>query len=88
MKLRTYALLGMLLISGLSTAQAPAPQLSTADKIAINTLEKTKQDARKSFEDAQAAEDQMRKEFATANPGWHITAGFIVEADAKPEVKK
>lgn len=72
--------------------QAPKPEtpsLSTADRVAIQSLEKTKADAAKQWQDAQQQELTVLREWQVAHPGWHIDqATFAVTPDAKPAEKK
>ena len=73
----------MLVISGGVLAQAPppSPQLSTADKVAIQTFEKAKQDAQKQFNEAQQGETTVIREWEVAHPGFTINpTTFVVEA--------
>jgi hypothetical protein len=72
---------------------APAPQLSTADKIALQTLESAKAKDQEDFGEKVKAEQAIFNEFANAHPGWHINPqSGAVEHDAPaaktPEVKK
>ena len=62
---------------------APPPTLSTADQIAIRACEQRKQDAQKQFNEAQQEELSVEREWQSAHPGYHLTASFTVEADAK-----
>ena len=65
--------------------QTPAPTLSTADRVAINTFEKAKQDAQKEFDGAQQGELTVLREWGNAHPGWHVNQQtFAVEKDAVP----
>lgn len=68
MKLTTLFAI-MLITSGV---YAQAPQLSTADKIAIQACEKAKQDARTTFDTAQKQESEILKEWQSAHPGFTI----------------
>ena len=64
---------------------ASPPQLSTADKIAIQACEKSKQDAQKQWQDAQQQELSVLREWGSAHPGFHINQqSFAVEADPPP----
>lgn len=86
------AFIAILLLSamtaGAQQSPKPAPVLSTADKIAIQSLEKNKQDAQTQFNQAQQAEMTIVREFAQQHPGYHVNAStFVVEADAKPAEK-
>jgi hypothetical protein len=90
--MKLAAVLALYLFARVSLAQAaptPNPSLSTADRVAINTLEKAKQDAGKEYTDAQQSEDSIFHEFAAAHPGYHINPKtFAVEADPKTEAPK
>jgi hypothetical protein len=68
---------------------APPPQLSTAEHIAIQACEKSKQDAQKQWQDAEQQELTILREWDSAHPGFHINQQtFAVEADPpKPMVK-
>jgi hypothetical protein len=82
MKRIVFALIGA---SAIAFGQAQPPQLSTADKVAIQTLEKTKQDARKQFEGAQQSELTVLSEWGASHPGYHVNQQtFAVEQDPKP----
>jgi hypothetical protein len=71
-------------------APKPTPTLSTADKVAIQTFEKAKQDAQKQFNDAQQGELSVLREWESAHPGFLINPKtFVVTAEpAKVEPKK
>ena len=78
----------ILLLAG-AAQQPTAPQLSTADRVAIQTFEKAKQDAQKQYGDAQQGELAVEREWGAVHPGWHIDPQtFTVEADPKPEAPK
>jgi len=80
-----WPILALLSLAG--AAQQP-PQLSTADKVAIQAFEKAKQDAQKQFQDAQQGELTVLREWGTAHPGWHIDqTTFAITADPKPAPK-
>jgi len=69
-------------------AFAQTPQFSTADKIAIQALEKTKLDAGAAYQDAQQKELAIFGEFTKLHPGFHVDPQtFAVAADPKPEKK-
>ena len=73
-----------ILLSLSLVAQAPAPILSTADKVAIQTFEKSKSDAQKMFNEAQQGELSVLREWAVAHPGWTVNPQtFAVEAEKK-----
>jgi hypothetical protein len=64
---------------------AAAPTLSTADKVAIQTFEKSKQDAQKEFDSAQQGELTVLREWGNAHPGWHVDQrNFAVVKDDQP----
>jgi hypothetical protein len=59
------------------------PVLSTSDKIALQALEKQKQEAQQQFTNSNQSESVILREFTTAHPGYHVNpTTFIVEADA------
>lgn len=81
--------LSLIAVGAAGQTAAPAPPLSTADRVAIQTFEKAKQDAQKTFNDAQQAENAVLKEWQSAHPGYHVNPQtFAVEADPKPEPPK
>jgi hypothetical protein len=78
-----FLTLAVLLIG--QTAKTAPPTLSTADRVAISSLEKTKQDAAKTWQDAQQQELAIEREWVTAHPGWTIDPQtFAVVAEPKP----
>lgn len=63
-------------------AAVPVPTLSIADKIALQALEQKKQEAQTAYNQAQAAEMTVEREFATNHVGYYVNAqSFAVEAD-------
>jgi hypothetical protein len=63
-------------------APNPVPQLSTADRIALQNCQQMKQSAQKQWQDAGQQEQAVLSEFAAGHPGFHINpTTFIVEAD-------
>jgi hypothetical protein len=61
---------------------APVPQLSTADRIALQSCEKIKQDVQKQWQDALQQEQTILTEFATNHPGYRVNPqNFIVEPE-------
>ena len=62
------------------------PQLSTADKIALQTTEKQKQEAGKQYAEAQQAQGTILQEFAAAHPGFHfdLQTGVVVKNAPTP----
>jgi Skp family chaperone for outer membrane proteins len=68
----------------------PAPQLSTADRIALQSCEKIKQDAQKQWQDALQQEQAILTEFNTSHPGYRVNPqNFVVEPEqTKPEQPK
>jgi hypothetical protein len=81
MLLKRFSLLTAMILSTAVYSQSPnGPQLSAADKIAINTLEKAKQDAMNAYNEAQKAEAQIRDEWNKAHPGYNLNPQtFTVE---------
>lgn len=72
------------------TVEGPVPQLSTADKVAIQSLEQQKAAASKQYQDAQTQELSILREFGAAHPGYTVNQStFAVEQNppAKAEVK-
>jgi Cu/Zn superoxide dismutase len=74
-------------------AAQPAPQLSTSDKIAIQSLQKTQEAAAKEWNDAEQQKLSVLREWSMVHPGFHIhyvpqnpndPQNLMVEADAKP----
>ena len=68
----------------------PAPQLSTADRIALQSCEKIKQDAQKQWQDALQQEQTILSEFNANHPGYRVNPqNFVVEPEqTKPESVK
>jgi hypothetical protein len=85
-------------LSGIPLAQqTPTPQLSTADKIALQSLEKAKQDASKQWNDANQQELTILREWGMAHPGFRVhfdpnnggdLKNFSIEELPKPEAAK
>ncbi len=77
--------LGIMLLSAFAQqppAPKPLPQLSTAERIALQSCQQSKQTAQKQWQDASQQEQTVLSEFATEHPGFHVNATtFIVEAD-------
>jgi hypothetical protein len=68
---------------------SPEPQLSAAEKTAIQALENQKKQAQEQFLAAQNQESVIEREFSTSHPGWHINAqSLVVEKNAPPAEKK
>jgi hypothetical protein len=80
------------------TPQASAPILSTADRIALQSLEKAKADAQKQWNDSNEQELAILREWQLAHPGWHVfynpqgdAKNFTIQSDepkSKVEEKK
>ena len=84
-----WRVLAFLMLGGLVFGQTPQPQLSTADKVAIQSLEKVKQDAQQTFNSAQQSEITVLREWETAHPGWNINPQtFAITAEPKKEALK
>lgn len=71
----------------------PAPQLSTADKVALQSIQKTQQDAAKEWQDAEQQKLLVLREWGASHPGFHIhynsqlpsdPQNYSVEAEGKP----
>lgn len=65
----------------------PVPALSTADRVAIQTLEKAKQDAQKQFQDAQQQELTILREFGQEHPGFTLNQQTFAVEEVKTEPK-
>jgi hypothetical protein len=74
-------------------AQQPIPQLSTAEKVALQSLQKTQADAAKDWNDAEQQKLSILREWQVAHSGFHIKynsanpndpQNLTVEADPKP----
>jgi hypothetical protein len=83
-----FTVLAALLLTNFAFAQAPAPTLSTSDKIAISALEEHKQAAQKTFIEAQQQESAILRESEAAHPGYQLNPqSFAVQPIAKPAPK-
>jgi hypothetical protein len=72
---------------GPPTPPAAVPQLSTAEKEAITSLEKQKQGAYAVIQSTSQEEMQIAREFIVAHPGWHLNQrDFSVEKDPEHPV--
>jgi hypothetical protein len=61
--------------------------LNTAERVALQNCEKTKQDIQKQWQEIVQQEQAIIAEFETAHPGYHINQQtFAVEPD-QPKVK-
>jgi hypothetical protein len=71
------------------TQQTAAPQLTTTERVALQSCEKSKQEAEKLYNDAVQQELAIMREWQIAHPGFHLDPRTLaVEADPpKPEVK-
>ena len=77
----------ILALCSIALAQAP-PQLSTADRVALQALENQKQQAQQSMMQAQQQEAIIEHEFSVAHPGWRINGqSLTVEQDEHPAPK-
>ena len=86
--MRKLLIVAATLISSVAVAQQGTPQLNTADRVAIASLEKQKGAAKDSFGEAQKAEQQILQEFAQAHPGFVVNPdSFQVVALPKQEAK-
>jgi cysteinyl-tRNA synthetase len=86
----TYAALTLLTVAGIyGQINGPEPQLSAAEKTAIQALENQKKQAQEQFLAAQNQESVIEREFSTSHPGWHINAqSLVVEKNAPTPEKK
>ena len=86
-------------VIGVAQDKQPAPPaFSTADRIALQTSEKTKADAQKQWNEANDQEITIIREWQALHPGWHIhfnpqgdPKNFTIEADIstpKPKVEE
>lgn len=66
------ALIGIVALAVGQTGNPGAPTLSTADRVAIQTFEKAKADARKQFDEATQGELAVEREWGVSHPGWEI----------------
>ena len=73
--------------------QTPAPQLSTADKVALQSIQKTQTDAAKAWQDAEQEKLTVLREWQMDHPGFHVhynpqfpndPQNYSVEADGAP----
>jgi len=97
-KILTYAGIALLCMSaGAQTkpneSQAPTPTLSTADIVAITSLEEVKQKAQATYQEAMSKEMKIAQEFRQTHPGWHLDERFSpvkdeAEKPKTPDVKK
>lgn len=62
----------------------PTPEIGTAPRTALGFLEKQKQDAIKSFNDAQVAEQNIMHEWEMDHPGWFIDPQTFTVRQAVP----
>jgi hypothetical protein len=87
---RGLVLLGFSLLVGWMIGQDKAPALSTADKVALSSLEKQKTDARTAFDQADQGELTILREWEAAHPGFRINRekGFVVEKKADPQAEE
>lgn len=85
-----FTILAIALAALTASAQiAPTPQLSTAEKVALQNLEKQKSEAQQTFMQAQQTEQQIEQDFAREHPGFHLSpVNFAVIKDAAPAKKK
>jgi hypothetical protein len=69
------------------------PQLSTADKVAIQAIQKVQVDAAKEWQDAEQQKLTVLREWQMSHPGFHVhynpqspndPQNYAVEADAGP----
>lgn len=92
MKFAIVALFALTLTA--SHAQAAAlpvvdPQRSVAESVAIQALEKQKQDAQQQFTQAAQAEQTIVQQFAASHPGYQLNPGtFAVEKVIPADPKK
>lgn len=57
---------------GVQQNSVPSPQLSTAERVAIQAFEKQKGEGKRLYDEAQQGEGQVAKEWTAAHPGWHL----------------
>jgi hypothetical protein len=90
MKLCRFAIMWAMFLAALvAFAQAVTPELSTADRVALQSFEQRKAEAQKAYQDAMQGEAAVEKEFAATHHGFHINPQtFAVEPDAKTEGPK
>lgn len=79
---------GFLFFITFAMSQAPSPQLSVAERVALQAIEKEKSDAQQMIERDMQAETNIEGDFATRNPGYRINPRtFLVEKIEKIEKK-
>jgi hypothetical protein len=73
---------------------AAPPILGTADRLALQGLEKIKADAQKQWSEANDQEFAVMREWQVAHPGWHVfynpqgdAKNFTIVQDEKPKTK-
>jgi hypothetical protein len=90
MRKRFWTGVGFLAMAALVFGQQakPVPALSTADRVAIQTLEKAKQEAQKQFNDAQQQELMIVREFGATHPGFVVNQQTFAVEPEKVEPKK
>ena len=69
---RIALVFALVLTARMAQAQQPAPQLSTSDKIAIQSLQKTQEAAAKEWNDAEQQKLSVLREWSMVHPGFHI----------------
>lgn len=67
--------------------EKPIPQLSTADRTALSAMEVKKQEAQKTFNDAQQVELSILKEFEVSHPGFMVNPQTFAVEKVKPKAK-
>lgn len=83
--MQSIRIMALFALSGVLASAQAIPQLSTAEQISISSLEKIKQDAQNSYNQAQQGEMQIAQEFAASHPGFHYNLiAKAIEADVKP----
>lgn len=70
------------------TVEGSGPQLSTADKVAIQSLEQQKAAASKQYQEAQAQELSILREFGAAHPGYTVNQSTFAVEKIPAEEKK
>ena len=89
MKLRTLILIvawSLPVIGQDKPKDPPVPSLSTADRVALQSLEKVKADAQKAWNDANQQELAIEREWMASHPGFQIDPqNFLITAEPNPK---
>lgn len=80
----------IILLFALPMVAQQSPQLSTSDKVSIQTLEKVKQEALKQYQDAQQTEGNILQEFSASHKGYSVNPQTfaVIKDEPKKETPK